>query len=31
MSRKKIFVSFADRKPELVAEWHPTNNGDKTP
>ena len=31
MSRKKIFVSFADRKPDLVAEWHPTKNGDKTP
>jgi len=24
-------ISIADKAPELVKEWHPTKNGDKTP
>jgi len=29
--RGKSAISFADKYPELVAEWHPTKNGNLTP
>lgn len=31
MSRSKNFISLAEHNPELIAEWHPTLNGDLKP